>query len=95
MKIFTPISFFKSLIYKIVFLLNFKGSKSFKFKNVFYLLPFLILLFSNTLYSQTNIGGIINDYEAVISINNPGCGTCDTNPACINNIVVNPLGVIN
>jgi len=51
----------------------------------------LIILLSFLCFAlngQTNIGGVINDYESVTNITNPGCGTCDTNPACINDIEV-------
>ncbi|MDG4714436.1 beta strand repeat-containing protein, partial [Winogradskyella marincola] len=39
-------------------------------------------------FSQTNIGGVVNDYESIITVNNPGCSECDTNPACLNQIEV-------
>jgi len=47
-----------------------------------------LVFFSSTLIAQTDIGGIINDYESIITINNPGCAQCDTNPACLNEIEV-------
>ncbi|MCT4629237.1 hypothetical protein, partial [Winogradskyella sp.] len=61
---------------------------SLNFKIVKYKIVFFAVLIFSSLHSQTNIGGIINDYESVTSITNPGCGTCDTNPLCINDIDV-------
>lgn len=46
------------------------------------------ILMSLNLYSQTNIGGVINDYASVVTINNPGCLVCDNAPACLNEITV-------
>ncbi|MAB50121.1 MAG: hypothetical protein CMC05_15985, partial [Flavobacteriaceae bacterium] len=48
---------------------------------------FSFLSFSQV-FSQTDIGGVINSYEAVTSITNPGCTTCDTTPGCLNQIDV-------
>ena len=48
----------------------------------------LFILFSSLLCAQTNIGGVINDYESIITINNPGCSQCDTSLACLNQIEV-------
>ena len=53
-----------------------------------YTLVFFISVLSSSIYGQTNIGGIINTYEAVTGITNPGCVTCDTNPVCLNQINV-------
>ncbi|EDP71821.1 cell surface calcium-binding acidic-repeat protein, partial [Flavobacteriales bacterium ALC-1] len=61
---------------------------SLKSKIIKYALIFFISVLSTNVYAQTDIGGIINDYESVISISNPGCNTCDTNPVCINQIGV-------
>ncbi|TGV02519.1 hypothetical protein EM932_10075, partial [Flavivirga rizhaonensis] len=52
------------------------------------LLVFTSLLFSISAISQTNISGVINDYQAVSGITFPGCGPCDTTPACLNAITV-------
>ncbi|NMH88057.1 hypothetical protein HHX25_11125, partial [Flavivirga sp. Y03] len=52
------------------------------------LLVFVSLLFSFTAISQTNISGVINDYQSVSGITFPGCGPCDTSPVCLNAITV-------
>ncbi|MDO5988922.1 hypothetical protein Q4Q39_16045, partial [Flavivirga amylovorans] len=52
------------------------------------LLVFTSLLFSFSAISQTNISGVVNDYQAVTGITFPGCGPCDTSPACLNAINV-------
>ncbi|WP_330444544.1 gliding motility-associated C-terminal domain-containing protein [Flavivirga abyssicola] len=68
--------FFKSLELK---------KEQFKYS---YLLIFTSLLFSISAISQTNISGVINDYQAVTGISFPGCGPCNTSPACLNAITV-------
>ena len=57
-------------------------------KKVIYSFITLFLLSFTSLFAQTNIGGIINDYEGVVSINNPGCAPCDFASSCINEIRV-------
>ena len=52
------------------------------------LLMFTSLLFSFSAISQTNISGVINDYQSVSGITFPGCGPCDISPACLNAITV-------
>ncbi|MDO5980159.1 hypothetical protein [Flavivirga spongiicola] len=53
-----------------------------------YLLICASLLFSFSATSQTNISGVINDYQSVSGITFPGCGPCDTSAACLNAITV-------
>ncbi|MDD7885296.1 gliding motility-associated C-terminal domain-containing protein [Flavivirga sp. 57AJ16] len=53
-----------------------------------HLLICVSLLFSFSAISQTNISGVINDYQAVSGITFPGCGPCNTSAACLNAITV-------
>ncbi|MFP4845506.1 beta strand repeat-containing protein, partial [Winogradskyella sp. PE311] len=62
-----------------------KISTRFSLKSSFFI---LFTLLSSLHYAQTDIGGVVNDYESIITINNPGCTECDTNPACLNEIEV-------
>ncbi len=61
---------------------------SIKSKIIKYTLLFFISALSSSIYSQTDIGGVINDYEGVVSINNPGCDQCDLASACLNEIEI-------
>ncbi len=49
---------------------------------------FCLFLYSINVNGQTDIGGVINDYEGVVTIDNPGCTPCDQSPVCLNEIVV-------
>ena len=54
------------------------------------LLPLLLLsIFCYTkASSQTTIGGVINDYTSLVTIDNPGCTPCDQTTSCLNTIQV-------
>ncbi|WP_378183531.1 Calx-beta domain-containing protein [Aquimarina sp. SS2-1] len=50
---------------------------------------FLFFIFSFSASSQTNISGVINSYESVVSITDGGCADpCDTSPACLDQVTV-------
>ncbi len=63
----------------------FMGQKKLGF---FLTLILMVLLTPFSVYAQTNIGGVINSYEPVLSITVPGCDVCDTSPACLSEITV-------
>ena len=58
------------------------------YKTTFASFLFMLLCVCNFTFSQTNIGGVINDYEGIVTIIQPGCNQCDQSLFCLDEIVV-------